>query len=115
LDWGLLTALASGSSPRFLELPRFPTVTRDLAILVKSDLPYSAVEESILGVDIPRMTGHRLFDVFESEKLGPGLKSMAMSFHFRDDSKTLTDEEVDGMMSRIIATFEGELKATVRR
>ena len=115
MDWGLLTSLASSVHPRFRELPRFPTVVRDLSIVVDSGLPYAAVEGSIRNLEIPRLTSHRLFDLFESEKLGKGLKSMALSLHFRDDTKTLTDEEVDGMMNRIIATFEDELKATVRR
>jgi phenylalanyl-tRNA synthetase beta chain len=90
-------------------------VTRDLSIVVDSGLSYAAVDDCLGRLDIPRMTSHRLFDLFESEKLGRGLKSMALSFHFRDEAKTLTDEEVDAMMNRIIATFDDELKATVRR
>jgi phenylalanyl-tRNA synthetase beta chain len=115
VDWDLLTARASQASPSFRELPRFPTVTRDLSIVVDSGLSYAAVDDCLGRLDIPRMTSHRLFDLFESEKLGRGLKSMALSFHFRDEAKTLTDEEVDAMMNRIIATFDDELKATVRR
>jgi len=115
VDWGHLTSLGAGNAPRFRELPRFPTVTRDLSIVVESGLPYSAVEASLKKVDDPLLTSHSLFDLFESEKLGKGMKSMALSFDFRDEGKTLTDEEVEGLMNRIIAVFERELKATVRR
>jgi phenylalanyl-tRNA synthetase beta chain len=51
----------------------------------------------------------RLFDVFESEKLGADKKSMAISFLFSDDEKTLTDKEVDGMVAKLIQGFESEL------
>ena len=57
----------------------------------------------------------RLFDVFESEKLGADKKSMAISFLFADDEKTLTDKEVDGMVSKLIQGFESELAAEIRK
>jgi Phenylalanyl-tRNA synthetase beta subunit len=56
-----------------------------------------------------------LFDVFESEKLGQGKKSMAISFTFLDKEKTLTDREIDEMMSKIMTTMEKELGAEIRR
>ena len=57
----------------------------------------------------------RLFDVFESEKLGAGKKSLAVSFQFQDDEKTLTDREIDGMMSKIMRTLEQDLSAEIRK
>ena len=57
----------------------------------------------------------QLFDVFESEKLGAGKKSFAVSFTFLDEEKTLTDKEIDGMMSRIMTTMEKELSAEIRK
>ena len=57
----------------------------------------------------------RLFDVFESDKLGTDKKSMAVSFLFSDDEKTLTDKEVDGMVLKLIQGFETDLSAEIRR
>ena len=64
---------------------------------------------------IARLKGFNLFDVFESDKVGAGKKSMAMSFRFRDEEKTLTDEEVEQMMKKIISIFEKELQAQIRK
>jgi phenylalanyl-tRNA synthetase beta chain len=57
----------------------------------------------------------RLFDVFESEKLGRGKRSMAISFTFLDKEKTLTDKEIDGMMNEIIMALEKDLNAEIRK
>jgi phenylalanyl-tRNA synthetase beta chain len=61
------------------------------------------------------LTHTRLFDVFESEKLGANKKSMALSFFFSDETKTLTDKEVDGMMAKIISQLEKEVQAEIRK
>jgi phenylalanyl-tRNA synthetase beta chain len=53
--------------------------------------------------------------VFESDKLGAGKKSMAMSFFFSDEEKTLTDKEVDKMMSQLISRLEKEVQAEIRK
>ena len=57
----------------------------------------------------------RLFDVFESEKLGSGKKSMAISLTFLDKEKTLTDREIDGMMNTIMMALEKDLNAEIRK
>ncbi|HEX2534296.1 MAG TPA: hypothetical protein VHK69_11195, partial [Chitinophagaceae bacterium] len=62
-----------------------------------------------------RLQGVRLFDVFQSEKLGAGKKSMAVNFTFLDPEKTLTDKEIDGWMNKIMASLEKELGAEIRR
>ncbi len=57
----------------------------------------------------------RLFDIFESEKLGDGKKSLAVSFSFLDDEKTLTDKEIDVTMGRIMTVLERDLNAEIRK
>jgi phenylalanyl-tRNA synthetase beta chain len=64
---------------------------------------------------ISKLKDFKLFDVFESEKLGANKKSMAISFTFSDKEKTLTDEETDGMMNRIINSIEKNMTAEIRR
>jgi phenylalanyl-tRNA synthetase beta chain len=66
-------------------------------------------------VKLPRLTGIRLFDVFESEKFGADKKSLAINFIFQDAEKTLTDGEVETMVNKLIKTFEKELGAEIRK
>jgi phenylalanyl-tRNA synthetase beta chain len=56
-----------------------------------------------------------LFDIFESEKLGAEKKSMAVNFTFLDEEKTLTDQEIDGWMNKIMSTLEKDLQAEIRK
>jgi phenylalanyl-tRNA synthetase beta chain len=57
----------------------------------------------------------QLFDIFESEKLGAGKKSLAVSFTFLDEEKTPTDKDIDGMMNKIMNALEKELQAEIRK
>ncbi len=116
INWGLLMDNAE-STPRlrYREVPRFPSVTRDLAFVVERHLPYEKIRSVTVGLKLDKLKSFNLFDIFESDKLGAGLKSMAMSFTFLDEEKTLTDSEVDGMVQMIINTFEKDLGAQVRR
>ena len=57
----------------------------------------------------------RLFDIFESEKLGKDKKSLAINFTFIDEEKTLTDKEIDGMMNRIMQALQKDVNAEIRK
>jgi len=115
LFWDIWVKENSAAAIRFREIPRFPAVTRDLAFVVDKDLPYEGIEKAALGLKLDRLKKVSLFDVFESERLGAGKRSMAMSFVFQDEEKTLTDAEIDRMMQKIIITFEKDLQAQIRR
>jgi phenylalanyl-tRNA synthetase beta chain len=115
IRWNLLLDMLRGHGIRYRELPKYPSVQRDLAIVVDKSLAYGKVEEALSAMSMARLRQYQLFDVFESDKLGEGKKSMAMNFRFRDEEKTLTDEEVDQMMQKIIRIFEKDLQAQVRR
>jgi phenylalanyl-tRNA synthetase beta chain len=115
MDWDLILEKTDPNSIRFHELPKQLPVNRDLAIVVKKSLPYEKVERILGGLGLDKLKGVRLFDVFESEKLGADKKSLAVSFSFLDDEKTLTDKEVEGMMNRIMASLEKELDAEIRK
>ena len=78
-------------------------------------MPYETVEKTVNKIKIARLQSMQLFDVFESEKLGSGKKAMAVSFTFLDREKTLTDKEIDSMMNSIMASFENELQAEIRK
>jgi phenylalanyl-tRNA synthetase beta chain len=113
--WDNLMDLAVKNSIIFRELPRQIPVNRDLALVVEKSLPFEKVEKAVNGLGLEKLRRVQLFDIFESEKLGRDKKSMAISFTFQDNEKTLTDGEIDRMMSRIMKTAEEELKAEIRK
>ncbi len=115
LNWDNLLMLASQRSLSFTELPRQLPVNRDLALIVEKSLPFESVERALKKIGLEKLQQVQLFDIFESEKLGKDKKSFAISFTFLDPEKTLTDNEIDGMMSRIMKTAESELKAEIRK
>lgn len=115
LDWSKLLSLNKKTITEYREISKYPAVNRDLAIVVNKSLPYELVEKATLATGIKKLKSISLFDIFESEKIGAGKKSMAVSFTFQDDEKTLTDKEIDAMMNKIIASFEKELNAEIRK
>jgi phenylalanyl-tRNA synthetase beta chain len=84
-------------------------------MVVPKALAYQDVETTIAKIRLEKLRSLQLFDVFESEKLGHDKKSLAVSFMFQDDEKTLTDREIDAMMSRIMRTLEQDLSAEIRK
>lgn len=114
-NWQLLSDKINRKGVAFTEIPKFPAVHRDLAIIVPDTLQYEAVEKTVQKIKLDKLRDIRLFDIFESEKLGAGKKSLAVSFTFSDEEKTLTDKEIDGWMNRIITTFEKDLQAEIRK
>ncbi|MGH2647576.1 MAG: phenylalanine--tRNA ligase subunit beta, partial [Ginsengibacter sp.] len=98
----------------FGEIPKFPQVQRDLSLIVDKTISYQSLEESVKTLKISKLKEYRLFDIFESEKLGANKKSMAISFTFSDKEKTLTDEETDAMMNEIINSIEKNTSAEIR-
>jgi len=115
LNWDLLSKIAAGSKPAFNPIPKFPAVQRDLALIVPSQLTYEEVEKAVQKIKLNKLQGVKLFDVFESEKLGAGKKSLAVNFTFLDEDKTLTDQEIDGWMNKIMTSLEIDLQAEIRK
>lgn len=115
INWQQLLSVTRINEISFEEIPKFPQVQRDLSIIVNKSISYQSLEESIKKLNISKLKEFKLFDVFESEKLGPDKKSLAINFTFSDKEKTLTDEETDGMMNRIITSIEKNMTAEIRR
>jgi phenylalanyl-tRNA synthetase beta chain len=99
----------------YKEVCKFPAVQRDLALIVNTSTTFDMIEAAVQKTKLNKLTNVRLFDVFESDKLGVGKKSMAVNFTFLDEEKTLVDKEVDSMINKLIATFEAELQAEIRK
>ena len=115
LNWDFLAAIATANKPAFNLIPKFPSVQRDLSLVVPNRLAYEEIEKSVQALKLNKLQGIRLFDVFESEKLGTGKKSMAINFTFLDEEKTLTDQEIDGWMKTIMTSLEKNLQAEIRK
>jgi phenylalanyl-tRNA synthetase beta chain len=115
LNWSLLSEIASRQTPAIKELPRFPAVQRDVAMIVPRQLAYEEVEKLVQNIRLNKLQDMKLFDIFESEKLGKDKKSLAVSFTFQDEEKTLTDKEIDDWMNKIMTTFEKDLQAEIRK
>jgi phenylalanyl-tRNA synthetase beta chain len=114
-NWQAIVEKIKVSELKFTPLPNQLPVYRDLAMVVPRTLAFNTVNESIRNIKLPKLKSVKLFDVFESDKLGADKKSLAVNFTFLDDEKTLTDKEIDGMMNRIMLTLEQELKAEIRK
>jgi phenylalanyl-tRNA synthetase beta chain len=84
-------------------------------MVVNRSLAYEEVESATRQIGLDKLQKVQLFDIFESEKLGKDKKSLAISFTFMDEEKTLTDKEIDGMMNKIMKTFEEKLNAEIRK
>ncbi|HVV05737.1 MAG TPA: phenylalanine--tRNA ligase subunit beta [Puia sp.] len=113
--WDGLLGLTSGKDIEFRELPKQMPVQRDLAMIVERSLSFDRVEKTIRGARVEKLQEIRLFDIFQSERLGTDKKSLAVSFTFLDEEKTLTDKEIDGMVQRIMGALEKELQAEIRK
>ena len=115
LNWDKLLELNRKIKIEYREVPKYPVVHRDLAIIVNKSIHFEEIEKATHAARLNKLRSIRLFDIFESEKIGANKKSMAVSFTFLDDEKTLTDKEIDGMMNKIISSYEKELDAEIRK
>ncbi len=102
------------SKPQFVEVSKYPSVRRDLAIVVDKKLPARKIEESIVAVSKQHLSNLQLFDVYAGEGVESGRKSIALGLTFQDSSRTLTDSEVDNLMQNIVKQLKQDFNATLR-
>lgn len=100
--------------PAVQEIAVFPPVTRDLALVADRSVPAGDIEATITKRAKTMLTDLRLFDVYEGEKLGPGKRSLAYSLKFCLKDRTLTDEEVNGVIEKILGDLNAKLGVTLR-
>lgn len=115
IRWRALLRKLQKTEIRYTPIPNQLPVIRDLAMVLPAGLGYDQVERTIKNVRLSRLKKIQLFDVFESDKLGADKKSIAVTFTFLDEEKTLTDKEIDGMMLKIMRTLEQDLRAEIRK
>ncbi|HFD79875.1 MAG TPA: phenylalanine--tRNA ligase subunit beta, partial [Gammaproteobacteria bacterium] len=109
-----LDILLKGRVPRFEKLSRFPSIRRDLAIVVDAQTPAGVLAEAIRQQAGPLLKDLLVFDVYQGEGVESGRKSIAFGLILQDSSRTLTDEDVEGVISAITAQLEQRFGATLR-
>ena len=115
IDWDYLTERSTFTQIQFQQLPKFPSVRRDLALVVDSGLTFEQIEKIVQAEGRKILREVSLFDVYKGDKIEQGKKSYAVSFTFLDPEKTLTDQDIDKVMTKLMKKLESELGAVVRK
>ncbi|HRR94267.1 MAG TPA: phenylalanine--tRNA ligase subunit beta, partial [Bacteroidales bacterium] len=114
IEWDYLFNLTADHAVSYRELPKFPWVRRDLALLVDREVRFSQIREIALKTNKHIIREVGLFDVYESESLGHNRKSYAVSFILQDQQRTLTEKQIDKIMSDLIKELNTKLGAVLR-
>jgi phenylalanyl-tRNA synthetase beta chain len=114
LLWENILKVAGVFRMQFAELPRFPEVRRDLALLLDKAVTFEQVKELAYKTEKQLLKKVSLFDVYEDEKIGRDKKSYAVSFILQDMEKTLTDERIEKVMKNLMAAYTRDLHAEIR-
>jgi phenylalanyl-tRNA synthetase beta chain len=114
-DMAALLAYYQQHKVVYQEVSKYPSVERDLALVLPKAITYEAIDACIKAAQLNALSNTRVFDVFESDKLGQGKKSVAINFVFNATDKTLTDTEIDAMMKKLVGQFEKNIQAEIRK
>lgn len=99
---------------RYQPLPKYPSVVRDLALLIETAVPMAAIDQAIRDLKIPELIDFKLFDLYAGKELPAGKHSIALSLRYRAADRTLTDEEINAMHESIVKKLTQEFSAEVR-
>lgn len=100
---------------KYVEVPKFPAVERDIAVVVEEPIEVGQIEKIITKKAKKLLESMQLFDIYRDEKLGENKKSVAYSLIFRDKNKTLSDEEINTIMETVVCELQKELGAELRK
>lgn len=106
--------MLAGKSIRFSELPKYPWVRRDLALVIDKSVRFSQIRDLAYKTERNILQEVDLFDVYESDAIGKDKKSYALSFILRDERQTLTEKNIEKVMSSLFKAFEREFGAALR-
>lgn len=114
LNWDELLEIRKRSALQFRELPRFPSVERDLSMVLDEQTSFQQLEEIVRREGRKLMESVRLIDVYKGDKIEAGKKSYTLRFTLRDLEKTLTDAEIETVMNRLMKHLQQDLNAQIR-
>ena len=114
IDWTLLLKSYPTKEVQYAEVPNFPEVRRDLALVLEKHVTFAEIERVAYGTEKKLLKRVGLFDVYEGQGITEGMKSYAVSFILQDKEKTLTDKQIEAVMSKLQKSLEEQLHATIR-
>jgi phenylalanyl-tRNA synthetase beta chain len=113
INWNLVLKMVS-TKMKFQDIPKFPEVRRDFSMLIDEAVSFDAIYQLAKQTEKTLLKNIQLFDVYQGDKLPEGKKSYAVSFILQDSSKTLTDEQIDAVMSNLQEKLTTELGVSLR-
>ena len=114
INWTAVTNAVKKSAVHFTEIPKYPAVSRDLALLIDKSTEFSEVEKIARQTEKKLLKKVELFDVYEGDKLPEGKKSYAVNFVLQDSERTLNDKAIDAVMQKLITNLKKQLGAELR-
>ncbi len=114
ISWNQLLKELRKHKVTYTEIPRFPSVRRDLALLLDKSVTFAQIEKIAFESEKKLLKEVSLFDVYEGKNLEAGKKSYAVSFILQDETKTLTDAQIESIMKKLLTNFETQLGAKLR-
>ena len=113
-NWTALMKMAKKNEVLYTEVPKFPAVSRDLALLLDDNVEFAQIEQIAYQTEKKLLKRVELFDVYEGDKLPAGKKSYAVNFILQDEEKTMGDKQIDAIMQKLIANIKKQLNAELR-
>ena len=114
INWNLLLKLVAKNRIQYRELPKYPEVRRDLALLLDADVSFAQIRKCAFATEKKLLKSVALFDVYTGDKIPEGKKQYAVSFVLQDNEKTLTDKVVESVMEKLLKKFAQEFGAQLR-
>jgi phenylalanyl-tRNA synthetase beta chain len=114
INWSFLMKHVKADNIKFRELPKFPEVRRDLALLLDKKISFAEIEKLAYATEKKYLRSVGLFDVYEGDKIEAGKKSYAVSFVLQDFETTLTDERIEKIMNKMMIAYSEKLGAIIR-
>ncbi len=115
VHWENLMKARGDHKVKYKELPKFPEVRRDLALLLDKSVTFDQIRDIAVKIERKLLTRINLFDVYEGDRIEKNKKSYAVSFILQDTEATLTDERIDRIMKKLMEAYQKELSAEIRK
>ncbi len=114
INWTQVTNAVKKAAVHFSEVPKYPAVSRDLALLIDKGVEFAQVEQIARQTEKKLLKKVELFDVYEGKNLPEGKKSYAVNFILQDPEKTMGDKQIDAIMNKLITNLKKQLGAELR-
>ena len=114
LNWDNLMRAIKKNETLYHDISKFPSVSRDLALLIDKSVQFEQIEQIARQTEKKLLKSVELFDVYEGKNLPAGKKSYAVNFILQDESKTLTDKQIEAIMNKLINNLKQKLGAELR-